>query len=795
MTRRFRWVECQLEALHKCRTTASLATTLASLPKTLDETYERILTQLEDEDRELAVVAMQWLTFSVRPLRLLELADVLALRPGPVLDALFTPGDVLVICSSLVTLDNDGYLKFSHFTVKEYLLSNRILNSKVSAFAVYEKQAIRCIVERSIAYLCLFDRPDSLTTIDTTHKSLVGSPYTLKQFAADEDLCESFSSRSSVVKPYVKCYRTDQTKRDLLSIAIRLEHRLLDYASLYWTRHVQQLSPSDIQELSNVFVPFFCDAQTYLNWIAVRDMNAMASHLKNSTVIARFPGRLALGLQLGLIDAVASLMMKNELDYSMESPLKSEEIEIMRDTLTHVPSSKTESFCMTAILLNHMHPKILETLDLEKITASLEGGDKDLLKYFRATLAALGPIYSSNSCGQRPTLIKLLLQNDCLEFLMRLVNDQDKFSLSWLCFAIRTCSDRCVEFLVNISPRNLWAAEAYLVPEVPSPKPIDLRLNDNIHPLLLAVEVKRPTILQTLIQHGQNNSQGSKVDKTSLMYELALRTTMDELGSRISSDHLKTREELLSTISNLASQIRGFDVKGSHLHLFCKALKTCDKAVVGRLIKAHKLARIDFAASEHLSEPKLTLGPGETSYWEFRMQEAIEIRSYLEDQETERPDSLLFCELGFQCPPRTYNAEMTAIYRVDGLARTKMIDGELEASYDGLLRRLIEGSATDYEAEILGLSLREDFWHRQRPVLDMGYPRRQPSEATDSGSEDTGVPVGNTDVGKSDTINKDDYAIANLVVDKFERYKIKMDMPSTSRSMSVTSEPRRQWRK
>ena len=48
----FRWVECQLDALRRCRTSEGLLKALNSLPKTLDETYERILQGIDENDRE-----------------------------------------------------------------------------------------------------------------------------------------------------------------------------------------------------------------------------------------------------------------------------------------------------------------------------------------------------------------------------------------------------------------------------------------------------------------------------------------------------------------------------------------------------------------------------------------------------------------------------------------------------------------------------------------------------------------------------------------------------------------------
>lgn len=80
---------------------------LSTLPKDLDEMYERSLLRNRD-GRELKQ-ALLWLAFSTKPLRLKELADVVTvdfpLDGLPAYDAslrYFTPSDVLATCSSFV---------------------------------------------------------------------------------------------------------------------------------------------------------------------------------------------------------------------------------------------------------------------------------------------------------------------------------------------------------------------------------------------------------------------------------------------------------------------------------------------------------------------------------------------------------------------------------------------------------------------------------------------------------------------------------------------------------------------
>ena len=109
------------------------------LPKSLDETYDSILKNINQGTRAYARRLLQCLTVAARPLRVEELAEVLAFdfdeAPGgiPRLNADWRREDqeraVLSTCSSLITVVHDGYLRvvqFSHFSVKEFLTSDRL---------------------------------------------------------------------------------------------------------------------------------------------------------------------------------------------------------------------------------------------------------------------------------------------------------------------------------------------------------------------------------------------------------------------------------------------------------------------------------------------------------------------------------------------------------------------------------------------------------------------------------------------------------------------------------------------
>ncbi|KAF8507541.1 hypothetical protein JB92DRAFT_2793444 [Gautieria morchelliformis] len=92
----FRWVVCQLDALGKCRTSAAVEAALQALPRTLYETYDKILLNIQEEDRQSALKVLQWLAFSVRPISLAETVEILATNPHAAGACLFNPDERLL---------------------------------------------------------------------------------------------------------------------------------------------------------------------------------------------------------------------------------------------------------------------------------------------------------------------------------------------------------------------------------------------------------------------------------------------------------------------------------------------------------------------------------------------------------------------------------------------------------------------------------------------------------------------------------------------------------------------------
>ena len=76
---RFRWVACQIDTLRKCLKLDILRKALRSLPKTLEETYMRILLEIDEEYQQDAIKILQWIAFCAQPLQLREVAEVIAI--------------------------------------------------------------------------------------------------------------------------------------------------------------------------------------------------------------------------------------------------------------------------------------------------------------------------------------------------------------------------------------------------------------------------------------------------------------------------------------------------------------------------------------------------------------------------------------------------------------------------------------------------------------------------------------------------------------------------------------------
>jgi Ankyrin repeats (3 copies)/NACHT domain len=174
----FRYVQCQLITLRECLRPKDIEEALNQLPKDLDETYSRMLSQIPERYVDTAYTILQWLAFSDRPLKLIEAAEVVVFTEGSSLGCerypvsvdptnRFDPQHIRAILSGLVTVSSldervntsqDGVIAFAHFSVKEYLECNRV---EPKRFRLLESAAHWFILKSCLAYIHRYDNQPS----------------------------------------------------------------------------------------------------------------------------------------------------------------------------------------------------------------------------------------------------------------------------------------------------------------------------------------------------------------------------------------------------------------------------------------------------------------------------------------------------------------------------------------------------------------------------------------------------------------------------------------------------------
>ena len=226
--------------LGSCLSPSALDKALKSLPRTLDETYERILLSIPEEHHGQAFSALQFLAFATQPTNVEGVAEVVAVRPGCTswdeIDRLFDPHDILTICSSLVATQENHSVQLAHYSVKEYLLSPRILGSPAKAFYLDYSKA-----HKELATLCV------------DYIRLAYSDYSL-------DKEDSWSSHSP-----------------------EYEHQLVFYAAFEWFQHAR-LAENDCESdsgalgarlLGSTEDPVFLGwRRSFLSFVSVRGRKA-----------------------------------------------------------------------------------------------------------------------------------------------------------------------------------------------------------------------------------------------------------------------------------------------------------------------------------------------------------------------------------------------------------------------------------------------------------------------------------------------------------------------------------------
>ncbi|KAH0543420.1 hypothetical protein FGG08_002278 [Glutinoglossum americanum] len=244
----FRWASCQLDSVRKCLRPSAVRKALASLPRTLDETYDRMLLGIALEHRQEAINALTWLISSERPLSLQELAEAVVMdleqdEPFDPSERLFDTESITAVLSGLILVDN-GLVRLAHFSVEEYLASERLMDGPASEFHVSTPTS-----NFKLAAACL-------RYIGSRSIQLESERARMETLSVDR-----WVEPGSILMPLFGPDR-DARKR-------RLEADwppLLNYACTHWPSHLQRCQAGLTEQLARLVVEFLHSKDTVSLW-------------------------------------------------------------------------------------------------------------------------------------------------------------------------------------------------------------------------------------------------------------------------------------------------------------------------------------------------------------------------------------------------------------------------------------------------------------------------------------------------------------------------------------------------
>ncbi|KAF4970659.1 hypothetical protein FSARC_2364 [Fusarium sarcochroum] len=238
----FRWADLQIRALTGQVRDRDVRRALPRLPQGLEATYERMLQQIEDNNKfEEAYAIFRWLAFSTTQLNLSALAELTAFEiedpeQPPQSDHFsisFKPCDrfdepslIQTLLSDLVIFPHEDtsyrtFPSFSHSTVLEYLSSPRVSPAK---FRLDPLDATWFIFKSSWAYINHYD---------TTPQGSRSQPYPLLEYASYEvwESALELVQRKASIKGQISRYLTPKSEERLLGNGITL------HFSIWWFSH------------------------------------------------------------------------------------------------------------------------------------------------------------------------------------------------------------------------------------------------------------------------------------------------------------------------------------------------------------------------------------------------------------------------------------------------------------------------------------------------------------------------------------------------------------------------------
>jgi ankyrin repeat protein len=229
---------------------ADIRKCIATLPKGLPETYERLLSRIINSGKaDIVNKIMRWTAAAKRPLLSGELREAIIIKPGDTIlerDRLVNNIDGLVSwCGNLVTLDDeDDLIQFAHHTVKQFLLS-KPYSAATAEFHFRAAEIDHAAGEACVTYLNFknFQRQlmkaqklhHGIQPVDFITSTVGGRPGRLSKYGVK--LAGKFKQTKVDFDVMEKLRYTSgkDTVSDLDNLLI--QYSFLGYAGEYWLSH------------------------------------------------------------------------------------------------------------------------------------------------------------------------------------------------------------------------------------------------------------------------------------------------------------------------------------------------------------------------------------------------------------------------------------------------------------------------------------------------------------------------------------------------------------------------------
>lgn len=256
----FRWVECQIIALAATpKSKRQLDAVLAALPRSLDETYERVLGNIGEESKSDARRLLVLLCCSWRPLTVAEVIEGIAVELGdnPRINPdgrLKGEDDILALCPGLVEVDRHG---------------------EVFQAVQYECPSLRKAAPPDTEVETQFlGAEDDLEAYPASFHSTVRiAHFSVQEYLESKRICEQSASKFSVKLPDAHAEIASVCLTYLLGLPSRLwnfEYGLALYAANYWHGHYRKADTTKHSVQDQALQLFGPDTSKLDVWIRLR---------------------------------------------------------------------------------------------------------------------------------------------------------------------------------------------------------------------------------------------------------------------------------------------------------------------------------------------------------------------------------------------------------------------------------------------------------------------------------------------------------------------------------------------